>query len=295
MSEKAGVFTPLGLRFWDSALNRQVGDSLGVKAWPCSGSGPAVNAFRTASGVYAFQGLPGLREVEAYDGDRVPAVPPGGKKLFAIEIKDRLRRFLPIVFKVELPLSYRGIYRINGEPAPGEPAPEPRFYLVSAPTRAVSTGMAVIYAGLIDRATGNPAAHALMTVEVEGEETRYGIADERGNIAILFPYPTLKIPLSDSLPAGDPVPLTGQSWPITIRVRYEPDSVKYPPGMKVPYFNDILNQEYGVIRTTYSDSPPGETVVNEWSTFLYFGRGLVLRTHGADKSELWIDKHINDE
>ncbi|HLP57643.1 MAG TPA: hypothetical protein VK186_02380, partial [Candidatus Deferrimicrobium sp.] len=64
MFEQVNTFTPLGIRFWDSALDRQVGDHLLVKAYPVHGYGSPVHAFRSASGIYAFQGLPGLREIE---------------------------------------------------------------------------------------------------------------------------------------------------------------------------------------------------------------------------------------
>ena len=58
MAERVTQFTPLGIRFWDSVLDKQVSDHLLIKAYPTAGFRPVINAFRTASGIYAFQGLP---------------------------------------------------------------------------------------------------------------------------------------------------------------------------------------------------------------------------------------------
>ncbi len=284
MEEKVSVFTPLGIRFWDPVLDRQVDDYLIVKAYPGSGSGPVVDAFRTASGVYAFQGLPGLREVEFCHRDGVPPEKP-----FIIEVKDKLRRFLPVIFEVELPLPYRGIYRSVDD------SPESQqFYLLSAPTRTVSAGLAVIHGALVEKTTGEPAAYAVMEVDVEssngGEDLGkwYGMADERGCISILFPYPDMEVSLSKSPPSSSPVPLEQQEWQLTIQVRYAPGDLRYPTAVnietEIPLLESILNQSEGRI---WTDS---DSFVNQWSTELIFGEALILTTEVEDnKSELWID------
>src|SRR5580700_5097492 len=62
--ETQRIFTPLGIRFWDFAQDRTVDDGLMVAAVsPVVGLSP-IAAVRTRSGVYAFQGLPGLHDVE---------------------------------------------------------------------------------------------------------------------------------------------------------------------------------------------------------------------------------------
>src|SRR5437773_1580626 len=109
--ERTSVFTPLGIRFWDPARNVPVTDDLVVTARPDGAFGRVTPAFRTASGVYAFEGLPGMYTVEHPD---VPPEPPAGPPTpqpFLIEVADLQRRFLPILFRVELPLPYRGLFQ----------------------------------------------------------------------------------------------------------------------------------------------------------------------------------------
>ncbi len=270
MAERVNIFTPLGIRFWDSVLDKQVSGNLIVKAYPGSAPGPVVDAFRTASGIYAFQGLPGMLEIERYEGDGIPLPPPS--KSFIIEVKDKLKRFLSMVFAVELPLSYKGVYR-GKEFAPDSGSPPsvenlPAFYLVSAPTRTPLPGLAVIHATLVDQNAKKPAAFAVMEVEVEGEETRYGIADDRGCITIMFPYPTFKVPLSNSPPANT----IGQDWELIFRVYYGPGKLECPNNMNIPYLDEIAKQEQ----------------VKQWTEVLTFGKELILKTGGAEKAVLLI-------
>lgn len=296
MNEKITIFTLLGIRFRDSVLDKQVSDNLIVRAFPGSGSGPVVNAFRTASGVYAFQGLPGMHDIETYEGDSVPGPPLSGKKSFIIEIKDKLRRFLPVVFTVKLPLPYNGVYLSGGEDGVTETPPSgsnpPAFYLFSAPTRTVSCGLAAIRATLVEQSTRKPAAYAMMEVRVEEEEVTnkwYGIADDRGCITVLFPYPSIKISLNTSPPADTDTLLYQHEWKLTIRVRYAPAELSYPVDMKIPLLESILKQSPGVIWTVRAEAPVIDAYVSEWSTVLTFGQELILRTEGVEKSELWID------
>ena len=108
--ERQTIFTPLGLRFWDPVTDRQVGNDLVVTARPEEGSGPVMRAFRTASSVYAFQGLAGLREVEYPSEPRTRFRSPPEQRGFIIEITDARKRFLPTLFTVQLPLAERGLY-----------------------------------------------------------------------------------------------------------------------------------------------------------------------------------------
>lgn len=297
MAERVTNFTPLGIRFWDSVSDKQVSDHLMIKAYPVTGFRPVINAFRTASGIYAFQGLPGMREIENDDSDGVPAVPLSGKKSFFIEVKDELERFLPIVFKVELPLPELGVYlyggavSVTGSPPLSSAGNPPGFYLFSAPTRTVSPGLAVIYATLEEESTGDPAAHAVIEAQVQGEDTSankwYGIADEKGCISILLPYPSIKVSLSNSPPESTAELLKDQQWQLTLRVRYAPAELTYPTNgndIKIPYLESILKQSAGVIWTDL----PGASK-DQWTEMLTFGKELILKTREAKKPVLLID------
>lgn len=299
MYESHTTLTALGIRFWDIALDRQVRDNLVVRAYPVLGTGPVVSAFHTASGVYGFQGLPGMQAVEFTESDSedttVPAS-PSFTKSFYIEVTDKLSRFLPVIFTVELPLSYSGVYLSDDTSLPGSsPGTQnpPGFYLFSAPSRIVSPGLASIQAELIEQASGEPAAYAVLEVDVEssgGDNMGkwYGIADERGCVSILFPYPDMEVSLSQSPPVSPSVPLEQQEWQLTLQVRYAPGELTYPTNIniesEIPLLESILNQSAGGIWTAVS------TFEDLWSTVLTFGEELILRTEGVEKTELWIDE-----
>jgi hypothetical protein len=126
---------------------------------------------------------------------------------------------------------------------------------------------------------------------VEGEAADankwYGIADEKGCICVLLPYPSIKVSLSNSPPESTAELLKDQQWQLTLRVRYAPAELTYPTNrnnIKIPYLESILKQSPGVIWTDW----PGASL-NQWTEMLTFGRELILKTRGVEKTELLID------
>jgi len=305
--ECINIVTLLGIRFWDSVPDRAVTDELVVEAYPETGSGPVVTAFRTASGVYAFRGLPGMMDyenkiVETFDdeGDQETSPSsPAVKRGFDIRVTDNLRRFLPVVFNVRLPLSYRGLYlsgnRAGLDVSPPLTGTPPGFYLFSSATRNAAPGTAVVRGQLLDGTTGKPAAYALMKVQLaDEEETEWqGIADENGAIAVLFPYPTTTaVPLNLS-PISESVPLVEQQWQLKVRVWYEPGALTYPVNMDIPYLSSIKSQLPGTICGDSPGSPSVDSYVEELPAVLTYGEELILKTGGTGKSELWIEAGIS--
>lgn len=294
--ERMTVFTPLGIRFWDPVRDIQVRDHLTVTARPAITHRPISEAFLTTSGIYAFQGLPGLHDIEYPIGELTLETSPPHKKYFHIEVKDEQQRFLPAVFGVELPLDYRGIF-LNGissltEINPSVDSPPlggpPGFCLFSAPTRFASPGLAAVRSCLVEYSTLRPAAYAMLEIHIE-DQIWYGIADERGCVAVLFPYPVF-ISISGLSPPDtfQILPLHEQHWEFTIKVRYSPDTLIFPFGKKrTPDLRSICDQSPGVIWPSQPQSPLVESPVSEWVTDLTFGQELVLRTD--DLPELWID------
>jgi hypothetical protein len=70
-------------------------------------------------------------------------------------------------------------------------------------------------------------------------------------------------------------------------VRYAPAELTYPTNrnnIKIPYLESILKQSPGVIWTDW----PGASL-NQWTEMLTFGRELILKTRGVEKTELLID------
>ena len=292
------IFTPLGIRFWDPVRDTQVSDNLKVTARPLGRLGPVTTASRTASGVYAFNGLAGLHDIEFPKGNTVFERSPPEAKRFVVEVSDRLRRFLPLAFCVDLPLPYKGVL-FNGVGCEtilsGRPPTwlkmdrPPGLCLFSAPTRAASPGLAVVRATLVEGKTGKSASHVVLEVKVKQGKRWFGVADARGCIAVIFPYPKFAAQLSLSPPATHQIPLYEHQWDVEIRVRYSPYSLTFPPHSKMPDLRSVLNQSPGIVCTTWPGSPVAESYEDSLSTALTFGQELILQTKGLFETELWID------
>jgi hypothetical protein len=279
--ERLTIFTPFGIRFWDSARQLQVSEGLMVTARPQGTRHTATPAFRTASGVYAFHGLPGLRAVEYPAQEPAPTGSPPATTRFIIEVIDQQQRFLPVVFHADLP--YYGIFPTETLSSP--PGGRlPGFYLFSSPTRPAMSSLAVVRAQLserIDAVTRRPAAYAVVEVRISGQATAYGLADERGGLAVMFPYPTFTATPVGSPPGTPLVAVEPQHWLLSLSVRYDPAALSFPAATTLPDLRSIFSQAPGVLWPTVVGQP-----VSQLSAVLTFGQELVLRT--AAESELLI-------
>ncbi|MEM7051222.1 MAG: hypothetical protein AAF604_16250 [Acidobacteriota bacterium] len=271
--ESLEVFCPLGLRFWDTALDRPVSDGLRVSARPAQRNGRRVAAFRTGSGLYAFQNLPGMRPIER-PGIADPIASPPPTRPFIVEVVDPRRRFLPAALVVDLPLPYRGIF-LAGDPASGLPG----FLLFSAPSRRRDPRLAVVRGELYDTVQDRPAAWARIDVEVPGGLTHTTVADQDGRFAALFPYPELETtlpPLSGS-PGGD-APLFDRTWPLQVRIQADATPFDPLPGGSLPDLARVLLQSPAEI-----DLDLGGTTADVWLDELSFDGEVVLRTAGDSR------------
>jgi hypothetical protein len=211
-----------------------------------------------------------MRAVEYPAQDTDPVGSPPASRRFIIEVTDQERRFLPMVLSVELP--YRGVFPTE---TPSSPLGHrlPGVYLFSSPTRPAMPSLAVVRAQLVDADTRQPAAHALMTVRVPGQTVAYGLADARGGIAVLFPYPAFTAVVGGS-PPGTPLATGGlQHWEVNIGIRYEPSALTVPPGATQPELRSIVSQAPGIIWATEASQP-----LSLLAAELMFGQELVLRT-----------------
>ncbi len=284
--EQTLTVTPLGIRFWDAATETQVRDGLQVTARPATApaSLPAASAalkrraFRTLSGVYAFQGLPGLHDFEYPDEiGPAPTLPPSlpDAVSFVIEVHDAYRRFVPVVFEVELPLRERGVFPFpDSGSLPGDPVPG--FYLFPSAVRKAPSGLAVVRARLIDAGTGEAAAHAVLEVEINGERW-LGVADDTGRAVVMFPYPVMTISLAGSPPEGG-TPLHEHDWPLAARVRYHPAVQAVPAGSALPTLQSIVAQGASGLYSVAPDSFPATTPVAVLPATLRYGEEAILRT-----------------
>lgn len=250
----------LGVRFWDVALNLPVSDGLAVTLQPADNSAPARKGVGGPGGLYTFQNVPGMYSIENQTGEAA-----GTPKPYLLQIEDPQGRFLPMAVTINLPHGTKGLLIDIDEPDDplGTGGVVPLF---SAPARPRTPGLAAIYGVLAEKATGSPAAFAVLEATV-GEATWAGVADKNGNIALLFPYPPL------SAAVGGSGGLVNAEWEVSLRVRYKPPVIAAETSPDLPDLTMLLDQSQGRIW------PPGQTAAHEsWTPTLTYGRALVLST-----------------
>ncbi len=285
--EMPSVFTVLGIQFWDQISDQPITDGLTVTAQLQGADYPQVSAFRTASGAYAFQGLPCLHDIEyPLNGAQAPASPQS-TFTFVITALDSLQRFLPTLFAVDLPLSYPGLFLSNHV---GSPAGGARAYLFTAPTRLAAPGTSVIRVSLWDHDRNQAAAFAATQVSLGGQEWT-GIADDQGRVQVQFPSPPLQSLSLGSPPGIGQGPTSSVSWPIQVRVLYEPSQLRYLlqgvpdavwPWNSTPSLKSILDEQQPALVWQEEAGPP----LPEWTGTLSYGTPLTLRTLLNDPTKI---------
>lgn len=287
--ERVTRVAPLGVRFWDAVTRRYVAD-LVVTAVSQERPGRVLRLSAGPSGVYALQGVPGLRDFEFGEGDETfwsqmpPPVP------YVLAVSDSQRRFLP--FSVEVDVPTQGVFRWACGPQASPPEPgSSDMLLFSAAGRRAPEGMAAIYAELFDPLADQPAAWAVLEVAYQGEVLGRGLADANGRVLVLVPYP----PPVDFLPLS-PIS-TGaapwqQEWTLGLRVAYEPGAfagiggLGSPPGSPsageagVPDLCAALSQLDAMPARVWRDAARTALLTE---AMLTFGKDLVLRSWDAGK------------
>ncbi|MET0398113.1 MAG: hypothetical protein ABW277_15035 [Longimicrobiaceae bacterium] len=291
--ERVRVFTPLGIRFWDSAFDVPAAAELRVHAWLAGGDFAPVRGVRSPSGIYGFHGLPG-RAAQEYPAEREDAPESAGPvQEYAISVEDPGGLFLPVAFSVTLPLGYRGEFLSGGLSPPGSAAG--RAYLFSAPSRPVPARAAAVRADLWDADADRPAAWAVLRATVEGA-THTTVADQDGRALLLFPVPSVdRLRLGSPPGSGQGAP-AGNRWAVTVGVWYEPAALRFPfagRGDLHPAWGDrpslksVLDEQ----RAALVWQEEGLAPASEHAAELVYGEELVLRTvdaGGTPSSRLWI-------
>lgn len=253
----------LGLRFSDATTGERVSADLLVEARPQDSDFLWTTAVRTNSGNWSFLRLP-----------RVSTDSAVGSRPFVVLVRDRASRFLPTTFLVDLPLAESGIYQPTALEEGEVPA---GIYLYAAPNRKIQSGWGVVRASLLDISSSAPAAHAVAELTFEDDSTVYGVADERGELLIAFPYPRFGMPLDPDAQGGS---ILDQEWPFTLRVRYQPNALVTPTWSGLPDYFSIFNQGPAHVY-------PADVAETQWDLTLSYQRELVLRTEGF--SELRVE------
>lgn len=276
----------LGIRFWDPVYGHLINNDLKVIAWPEKYPSLICKAIRTATGLYTFQGLAGLRSYEFANYTLLES--PIAQRKFLVQIMDLQHRFLPVVIGILLPRPGNGVYPNGIDPPNNQGDPWPGVPLFTTPMRTAPPGIAVIRSQLIDYVSQKPAAYALARINLNGKNW-YGIADNRGSLAVHLPYPKMNTITVGTTTSTITAPFSDQVWDFKLKVffnpnkpTYKPDGVKHLKESALPDLKDIMEQP--AVKLVHTQ---GVDAVNEHTYQLSYGKELVMKTNG--KSELYID------
>lgn len=308
--ERVAITCPLGMRFYDVATGGWVNDGLVVEAYrevattspPGSGGSAGesaediqvkrarrVRAIATRSGVAAFHGLPGLAGFEYGADDERRWLDAPAPASFRVEVSDPAGRFLPCTFLAAAPT--KGLFGLSSAASPPWEA-SPAVPLFSAPARPVPGGFAVLRAQLLRFPDREPAAWTLAEVSTRINSrtvTACGLADHRGVLALMFPYPEPLNVSPGSPPGNGPQLLSQQHWTLDFRAWHAFDAV---PGEFADLDRVLALQERPADAVWESDSPLAPFTQAE----LIFGRELIVpaRALGDERSrELFITPAVS--
>jgi hypothetical protein len=271
----------LGIRFWDVAEGTSAVDGLQVEVFSRANPRARSPALPNRSGVYVAHHVPGVRDFE-FNNPGSDVLSPPAFHPYRVEVKDRAGRFLPMVFDADLPA--RGLFTWGapwlsppGMPAlPGDPGSPPQLWrervpLFSAPTRPVPDPLGVVHAQLREQGTRRELAWALLAVAIDGRTCGLGLANEHGQVAVMFPYPE---PPGRRL-ASPPELREDYDWQVELTAFVPHPSS--PPG-PVPEVADLaevlaaLDHPRAVVESLHSPAMPLR---------LAYRQALTVRTAGA--------------
>jgi len=277
------LVAPLGLRFHDATTGTAIGNGLNIVAYPLGQPHAAQPLFPNRRGVFVLHHAAGLRTLEngAGDDDYWNNLPP--KQDFVVAVRDDQSSFIPFQFIAALP--NRGIYEWHD---PGSPPSTTRtsIPLYSAPARPVPAGMAVVRADLWDATRKAEAASAVLELYDNDRFVARGIADQKGRVAVMFPYPAPKsfAPSSPASPLGSPPravgpALTDQVWTFRARALYAVQSPpQIPPDDALPDLRAVLSQPQAAI---WADEAQTDQLLE---VAVQFGQPLILRSRPLSMS-----------
>lgn len=237
--ERVTRVTPLGVRFLDAPTASAVSDGL-VVTHPVAGSDAPRRALVNPSGVFVMHGFPGLRASEQGEGDAAFWAAPPVRRSYRIDVRDTLGRFHDFWFRADLPA--RGLFTdLCASPPASPPAGSLGVPLFSTSGRLPPPATAAVRAELRDLATGGPASRARLEVRFGGRRRGVGVADARGRVLVLFPYPEL--PASAALsPLSGVAPFRSQTWELELDVFYPAASPASTALAEPPDLCDLVDQ-----------------------------------------------------
>jgi hypothetical protein len=128
--------------------------------------------------------------------------------------------------------------------------------------------MAAVRAEIVEAATGNPAAFAVLEVDAgPGTPSGRGFADEEGRVLVILGYPRPPSGLGIA-----PRSIEGASWTLNVRVRYAAGVATGP----VPGLCAVLGQPPAIVLAARAPGTP------LFTGQLAYGQDLVLVTAGEN-------------
>lgn len=285
--DRARIDTPLGFRFWDPILDRQITTDLQVFASPVARPTSVVRAQQTLSANYAFHKLPGLSSVTLAEN----STSPPETKPYNISVIDPSGHYSAIALEVSAP--HKGLFLLN-KPLSSPNSVHKGVYLFSAPSRPVPRWYADVRGRLLNEHTGLPAAYAVVKVSFTNSSdivfSYYGISEPNGEFVVMMPYPTSE-QLFHASPAGSGgIDLLTQSWNISIEVKYSPEVLSSPSVLEndfepsLPDYCTVLSQANANIRFAMSDVVITSSITAE----LTYHQQLILKTVGDSEGRLRV-------
>jgi hypothetical protein len=268
-SERVAITCPLGIRLIDIATRRVASDDLLVEAYPPQNVFKRVTGVPNRSGVWGFHRLAGLQHFEYSPDDEKRWTPETQKRRFAIEVSDGQGRFLPCRIFTDVP---QRVLTLEGELVS---PPLPSLWsipLYSSPARPVPGGLAVVRAEIYEAEGGKPAAWALVEIStnvLDRTVTAQGVTDDKGRLALIFPYPEPANVNLGSPIGGAPQLLSDQSWTLTFRAwhTFDPE-----PGNFID-LDRLLSQTVQPPDNLWDEGSP---LIPFTAADLVFGRELVV-------------------
>ncbi len=285
--DRLRIDTPLGFRFWDPILDKQITSGLQVFASPVSRPTSVVRAEQTLSANYVFHKLPGLPAFNFPDNSTSP---PESKR-YNISVINSSGHYSAIVLEVNAP--HEGLFLIK-KPVSSPNSKVKGLYLYSAPSRPIPRWYADVRGRLLDENTDLPAAYAVVKVSFTNFLghifSYYGISEQNGEFVVMMPYPTSNHPFHASPAGPGGTDLLTQSWDISVVVKYSPTVLSPPSSVignqlesSLPDYCTVLEQDEANIRKSVSDANTAEITAT-----LIFNQQLILKTEGDSEGRLRI-------
>ena len=269
--ERLTRVTPLGVRLLDASTGSFVTDGITVDAYPRVDPGRRTRALVNRSSVFVFNGLPGMSEVERGAGDEAYWAAQVPRYPFVLEVQDAQNRFLP--FRLDVLLPARRLLTFGfGSPLARRSRHRRRRIaganlLVAVAAAARRDGRARAEIAYLDGAGERQPARGRWSSQGPGQPLATA-ADAGGRV--FLPLPILPIVVLGS-PATPRVPITAQTWPIDVTVRYA-------RSLTVPVMPNLAAALTQPAATAWSDTARTTPLIQ---ATLRFGRELVLASLDA--------------